>query len=142
MYTHTLSLSHTHTHTHKGFLATSFAEKVAKAFIVRIPAGRPRVKWRVQLDPRGESVLTGMSVVRPDQPQRVQVQTVDLFGNNLTAGGDLVSVVALLEQVCVGVVGVSGCVMKKIMSFLARRAIKYQIFLVAVVEILEKYELP
>ena len=40
----------------QGFLATSFEEKVAKQFIGRIPAGRPRVKWRVQVDPRGESV--------------------------------------------------------------------------------------
>ena len=57
-----LHTCHTHAvptpHTPQGFLATSFAEKVAKEFIARIPAGRPRVKWRVQVDTRGESVAT------------------------------------------------------------------------------------
>ena len=47
---------HASTHTPQGFLATSFAEKVANEFMARIPAGRPRVKWCVQVDPRGDSV--------------------------------------------------------------------------------------
>ena len=45
-------------YSHQGFLATSFAEKNAKELIDRIPPGTPRVQWRVQVDPRGESAAT------------------------------------------------------------------------------------
>jgi len=38
------------------------------------------------------------NVMRGDRQQRVFVQTVDLFGNNLTDGGSLVSVTATLEK--------------------------------------------
>ena len=39
-----------------------------------------------------------MTLVRPDRDQRVFIQTVDAFGNNLTSGRDLLSAVATLEQ--------------------------------------------
>ena len=40
-----------------GFLATSFSEDKADEFLYRahVIAGRPAIKWIIELDPRGES---------------------------------------------------------------------------------------
>ena len=53
------------------------------------PAYSEEIVWPIHLT---------HNVVRGDRQQRVFVQTVDLFGNNLTDGGSLVAVTATLEH--------------------------------------------